>query len=44
MSRNGNRLKRFATLEDVINHYSKGIKQHPNLDRRLRPATPVRRG
>jgi cytochrome c peroxidase len=27
---------RFATLEEVIDHYSKGIKQHPNLDRRLR--------
>jgi cytochrome c peroxidase len=27
---------RFATLEAVIDHYSKGIKQHPNLDGRLR--------
>jgi cytochrome c peroxidase len=27
---------RFATLEEVIDHYSRGIKQHPNLDGRLR--------
>jgi cytochrome c peroxidase len=27
---------RFATLEAVIDHYSKDIKVHPNLDRRLR--------
>lgn len=27
---------RFAKLEDVIEHYSRGIKQHPNLDGRLR--------
>jgi cytochrome c peroxidase len=27
---------RFATLEEVIDHYSNGIKQHPNLDGRLR--------
>jgi cytochrome c peroxidase len=27
---------RFKTLEEVIDHYSKGIKQHPNLDGRLR--------
>ncbi len=27
---------RFKTLEDVIEHYSAGIKQHPNLDGRLR--------
>jgi cytochrome c peroxidase len=27
---------RFATLEAVIDHYSQGVKQHPNLDPRLR--------
>src|SRR5262249_51101066 len=27
---------RFATLEDVVEHYSSGIKDHPNLDARLR--------
>lgn len=27
---------RFNTLEDVLNHYSKGIKENPNLDWRLR--------
>jgi cytochrome c peroxidase len=27
---------RFATLEEVVEHYSAGIKQHPNLDGRLR--------
>jgi cytochrome c peroxidase len=27
---------RLATLEDVIEHYSTGIKQHPNLDGALR--------
>jgi cytochrome c peroxidase len=27
---------RFKTLEEVVEHYSAGIKQHPNLDRRLR--------
>ena len=26
---------RFATLEDVVEHYSTGIKSHPNLDPRL---------
>ena len=26
---------RFSTLEEVINHYSEGIKNHPNLDWRL---------
>jgi cytochrome c peroxidase len=30
---------RFAKLEDVIEHYSTGIKSHPNLDGRLRNAT-----
>lgn len=29
---------RFATLEDVVEHYSTGIKLHPNLDGRLRNA------
>jgi cytochrome c peroxidase len=27
---------RFKSLEEVIDHYSRGIKAHPNLDRRLR--------
>jgi cytochrome c peroxidase len=27
---------RFKTLEDVIEHYSRGVKQHPNLDPRMR--------
>ena len=27
---------RFQTLEEVINHYSEGIQDHPNLDFRLR--------
>ncbi len=27
---------RFASLEDVLEHYSEGIKDHPNLDARLR--------
>src|SRR5207247_5645753 len=27
---------RFARLEDVIEHYSTGVKRHPNLDGRLR--------
>jgi cytochrome c peroxidase len=27
---------RFATLEEVIEHYSTGVKRHPNLDPRLR--------
>jgi cytochrome c peroxidase len=27
---------RFATLEDVINHYSTGVKRHPNVDGRVR--------
>ncbi len=27
---------RFATLEAVIDHYSKGIQQHPNVDGRVR--------
>lgn len=27
---------RFATLEEVIDHYSDGIKDHPNLDNRLK--------
>jgi cytochrome c peroxidase len=31
---------RFDTLEKVIDHYSKGIKPHPNLDGRLRQAAP----
>jgi len=27
---------RFATLDEVLNHYSEGIANHPNLDRRLK--------
>ena len=27
---------RFKNLDEVVEHYSKGIKQHPNLDGRLR--------
>ncbi|PHN04452.1 cytochrome-c peroxidase [Flavilitoribacter nigricans] len=27
---------RFATLEEVIDHYSEGVNMHPNLDFRLR--------
>ncbi len=26
---------RFTTLEEVVDHYNSGIKQHPNLDARL---------
>ena len=35
---------RFATLEEVIDHYSQGIQAHPNLDHRLRSpnGAPVR--
>lgn len=29
---------RFATIRDVIDHYSEGINMHPNLDMRLRDA------
>lgn len=27
---------RFKTIDDVLNHYSEGIQDHPNLDSRLR--------
>ncbi len=30
---------RFATLEQVVDHYSSGIKAHPNLARALRTST-----
>lgn len=34
---------RFKTLEEVVDHYSKGIKDHPNLDPVFRTAAgPVR--
>ena len=33
---------RFATLEQVLNHYNTGIKPHPNLDLRLSDVTPGR--
>lgn len=29
---------RFKTLDEVLNHYSEGIQDHPNLDLRLRTA------
>jgi len=29
---------RFATLDEVLNHYSHGIANHPNLDSKLRDA------
>jgi cytochrome c peroxidase len=31
---------RFATLEEVIEHYNSGVKAHPNLDPRLRVPPP----
>jgi cytochrome c peroxidase len=35
---------RFATLDEVIDHYDHGVQAHPNLDRRLRrpDGTPQR--
>lgn len=37
---------RFATLEEVVEHYSEGVNMHPNLDFRLRdpnaPDQPLR--
>lgn len=27
---------RFATLEDVVEHYSTGVKNHPNLSPQLK--------
>ena len=33
---------RFATLEEVLEHYNTGIKPHPNLDPRLSDVTPGR--
>ncbi|HOY49341.1 MAG TPA: cytochrome c peroxidase [Flavobacteriales bacterium] len=33
---------RFATLEEVINHYNNGIQPHPNLDPRLVDTQPGR--
>lgn len=33
---------RFATLEQVIEHYNTGIQAHPNLDPRLADAVPGR--
>jgi cytochrome c peroxidase len=33
---------RFATLEQVVEHYSSGVKAHPNLDPRLRVTQGVR--
>lgn len=34
---------RFKTLEEVIDHYSKGIKNHPNLDQAFKSAAgPVK--
>jgi cytochrome c peroxidase len=34
---------RFATLEDVVEHYNSGIQNHPNLDNRLRQGGAPRR-
>jgi cytochrome c peroxidase len=34
---------RFKTLDDVMEHYSHGIEDHPNLDPRLRSATGAAR-
>ena len=34
---------RFSTLEQVIDHYNSGVKNSPNLDRRLRRGNGVRR-
>ena len=34
---------RFATLEEVIEHYSTGVQNSPNLDGRLRQGNGVRR-
>ena len=31
---------RFDTLEKVIDHYSKGVRAHPNLDPRMRQRNP----
>jgi cytochrome c peroxidase len=31
---------RFDTLEKVIDHYSKGVELHPNLDPRMRQLNP----
>ncbi len=31
---------RFATLEEVVDHYDQGIQAHPNLDFRLREGYP----
>jgi cytochrome c peroxidase len=32
---------RFDTLEKVVDHYSKGVKPHPNLDERMRQVNPA---
>lgn len=34
---------RFATLDDVINHYNSGVQDHPDLSRELRDI-PISRG
>jgi cytochrome c peroxidase len=33
---------RFKTLEEVINHYSDGVQNHPNLDSRIRDFNKTR--
>ena len=33
---------RFKTLEEVVEHYSTGVKRHPNLDPHLRKGGPGR--
>lgn len=35
---------RFATLEEVIDHYSNGVQNHPNLSNQLRQGNQVRHG
>ena len=35
---------RLATLEAVIDHYAREVKNHPNLDGRVRRARNIRRG
>jgi len=34
---------RFATLEEVVEHYNSGVQNHPNLDNPLRRNGGVRR-
>ncbi|BAO77327.1 hypothetical protein [Winogradskyella sp. PG-2] len=34
---------RFATLEEVIEHYNNGVQNNPNLDNRLLQGNNIRR-